>query len=146
MLTGRLDQLIEDHWQDIANNTIREIRRDVKTQAHLGAAKEEDLRQWARDIIRTLNAWPAKDEESLARTYLALGRRRHREAVPLHEIVQGHHILKRMIVEFARRNLFARNALDIYTEEELEHRVFFFFDWLLYHLIKGYEEAASAGA
>lgn len=146
MLTERLDQLISDHWAEIGGNVIAEIRRDPKTQSHMGALKDEELRQWVHDIIRTLNAWPAKDEESLARTYGTLGRRRRREAIPLHEIVQGHHILKRVIVEFARRNLFARNALDIYTEEELEHRVFFFFDWLLYHLIKGYEEAAGAGA
>jgi hypothetical protein len=142
MLTGRLEQLISDHWQGISDNVVRDIRRDPKTP-RLGSLKEEDLRQWAHDIIRTFNAWPANDEESLARTYLAVGRRRHREAIPLHEVVQGHHILKRAIVEYARRNVFARNALDIYSEEELEHRVFFFFDWLMYYLVRGYEEAAG---
>ncbi len=33
----------------------------------------------------------------------------------------------------------ARNALEIYVEEELENRVSFFFDWVLYQVVLGYE-------
>jgi hypothetical protein len=49
------------------------------------------------------------------------------------------HLLKSRIVDFARSQGLARNSLEIYVEEELENRVSFFFDWLLYHVVLGYE-------
>jgi hypothetical protein len=51
------------------------------------------------------------------------------------------HILKLKIIEFARNHEFGQTPLAIYAHEEMEHRIGLFFDWLLYNIALGYEEA-----
>ena len=57
------------------------------------------------------------------------------------------HLIKDKMLDFIRSRGFAANALEIYAEEELEHRVGKFFDNLTYHMVHGYESALKhAGA
>jgi hypothetical protein len=37
-------------------------------------------------------------------------------------------------------------VVEVHAEEGLEHRLDRFFDWLVYHLVRGYEEALRKAA
>lgn len=143
MLSNRLIQLVEDHWERIAVAAMQQIRRESEL-SRMAKLPDSELRDWARGILKSLESWPGPNQDKkLAKRYEELGRRRIEESVPLHESVRGLHILKWKIIEFVRNQGFGPTSVDIYSEEELEHRVSFFFDWLLYHIARGYDAASG---
>jgi hypothetical protein len=141
MLSGRLIQLIENHSDLIIARVLSRIRDDP----HLpGFQKmpEAELRAWWGTLLSHLSEWLSQTgDEDFGKRYEALGRRRFEESVPLHEVVYAVQILKREMINFVREQGFGQSSLEIYAEEELEHRLGRFFDWLVYHLVRGYEEA-----
>jgi hypothetical protein len=142
MLADRLIQLAEEHWQGIAVDATRRIRaeRDLR---HMAKLSDGELRDWARENLRSFEEWSGNGDKDLACRYEALGRRRFEQAIPLHEVIRALHILKLATIDFVRCEGFGRTAVEVYSEEELEHRVMLFFDWLLYHLACGYDAAAG---
>jgi len=143
VLSNRLIQLAEDHREQIAASAMQQIRREGEL-LRMAKLPDSELRDWARDILKSLQSWtePNQDEK-LAKRYEDLGRRRVEESVPLHESVRALHILKRAIIDFVRNQGFGPTSVDIYSEEELEHRVSLFFDWLLYHIARGHGAASG---
>ena len=49
--------------------------------------------------------------------------------------------LKYETVDYIRNQGFPQTSLEIYAEEELEHRLNRFIDFLVYHMVRGYEAA-----
>jgi hypothetical protein len=143
VLSNRLIQLAEDHWERIAVAAMERIRRDSEL-SRMAKLPDFELRDWARDILKSLQSWPGPDKDKkFSKRYADLGRRRYEESVPFHEAVRALHILKRAIIDFVRNQGFGPTALEIYSEEELEDRVDLFFDRLLYHAARGYDAASG---
>ena len=141
MLSHRLIQAIENHCDQIMAGLIWQIRRDPDL-THLRALPEPELREWGCAIIRNLGTWlVAGRDQSLARRYEGLGRVRFEESVPLHEAVHALHLLKDRMIDYVRESGFAQTAAQIYAEGELAYLVGRFFDWLVVHLVSGYEGA-----
>lgn len=140
MLSHLMIHAVEQHSSQIAKQVIATIQSDPKL-SHLGGLTKDELEQWASEILANLGSWLDGRDRVLAEQYESLGRMRFTEGVPLHETVYALLLLKDKMVEFVRDNDFPRNAVEIYAEEELEHRVNRFFDWLVFHLVKGYEAA-----
>ena len=108
---------------------------------------DPDLLNWAREILVALKSWTlAGEDERLAIQYNELGRVRFENSVPLYEVVRCLHILKLRVTGFVRDHAFAQNALELYAQEELGHNIGLFFDWLLYTIARGYEEARQRAA
>ena len=141
MLSGRLVALIEGNWEEIARRLIRTLRAHPDTQA-LAKKSDAELRDWCQEIVQNLGYWLSggKDEE-VRRRYQVLGRTRFEESIPLHEAVLRFQMLKDVIVDFVHEKGFAMTALELYAEEELEHRTCRFFDAMMYHVVTGYEDA-----
>ncbi len=140
MLSHRLVKLIEDHYEAIVAEAAQRIHEDPEL-THLRALPQAELEIWGESVLRNLGHWLDGKDEAIAQQYEGLGRLRYDENVPLHEAVPGLQILKAGTVDFVREQGFGRSTLEIYAEEELEHRVDRFYDWLLYHLVRGYEAA-----
>ena len=66
--------------------------------------------------------------------------------MPLHETVRSVQILKDQMLDFVREQGVAQSSVELYAEEELEHRAGLFFDDLIYHLVRGYEGALRKAA
>jgi len=151
MLSSKLIQLVEDHWEQITRRVIGEIQRDPEL-THLSQLPESELTEWSGDLIRNLDLWLVSGRtKEIGDTYESLGRRRYHENVPLRELVRGMQTLKVVMVDFVRSQGLHQTAVDIYAEEELDYLVGRFFDTVLYHGVKGYEqelrkESARAGA
>lgn len=142
MLANKLIQLAEDHWQAIAEGAMRRIRQEDDL-LHMAKLPDSELRDWARSILKSLESWAGNQDKKLANRYEKLGRQRFEQAIPLHEAIRALHILKFTMIEYVRNEGFGRTTLEVYSEEELEHRVTLFFDWLLYHIARGYDAAAG---
>jgi hypothetical protein len=143
MLSAKLVQLIEDHWEGITNSILRQLRSDPKL-AHIGLLPDSELRDTGRIMLKNLGASltaSRQDWRSLEEQYEGIGRVRFAENVPLHESVRALQIVKKKVVEFLRDHEFAQSTVAIYAEEELEHRLNEFFDDVIYYQVRGYEIA-----
>ena len=146
MLSGRLIHLIESHFDEIAARVLADIRRDpeLKQLHHL---PDIELREWGQTILMNLGHWlAAGHDREVAAHYERLGQVRYEQEVPLHESVRALAILKEKILAFVEDQVMTKSAVELYAEEELEHRVGRFFDLLVFHLVRGYEGALRKAA
>jgi hypothetical protein len=138
--------MIEHHWEGIASTTIRKLRQD-RAFDHIAGLPDSELLEWGEGILRNLSRWTLEGREAeVAERYECLGRLRFQEEVPLHEAVRGLQVLKDVMLEYVRNQGIGHTTVEIYAEEELEHRVGKFFDCLVYHLVLGYENALRKAA
>ena len=144
MLSNQLIRMIEDRWEPITERVLRKIRQDPE-MVHLRALPDSELRDWGRGVLKNLGHWLTETKE-LGRRYEFLGRLRFQESVPLYEAVHGIHLLKEETIDCVRGQGFGQSSVEVYAEEELEHRVDHFFDWLVEHFVHGYEEALRKAA
>jgi hypothetical protein len=141
MLSTKLVQLIEENWEEIASRLIVAIRKhpDMKNLARL---PDVDLKEWCQQVLENLgHLLTATNEEEVERRYRIFGKLRFEENIPLHEAVLRFHILNDKVIGFIHEQGFTMNALELYAEEELEHRMGRYFDACVYHIVRGYEEA-----
>jgi len=141
MLSAKLVQLIEAHWDEIAKRLIAAIRRHPEME-HLSKCPEIELREWCQDILQKLGELlSVSKHEEVQRRFQVLGKMRFEQNIPLHEAVLRVHLLKDKIVGFVHEQGFPMNAMQLYAEEELEQRMGRFFDACVYHVVLGYERA-----
>ncbi len=146
MLSTRLVQLIEAHWEEIASRLIQAVKKhpDLST---LALRPEGELREWCRGLLENLGyLLSASKDQELKRRFQILGRMRFEENVPLHEAVLRVHILKDKIIGFVHEEGFPMTAMQLYAEEELEARISRYFDAMVYHIVRGYEDAQRLAA
>ena len=145
MLSHQLIHLIEEHCQDITNWVIKQLQQRPETP-HVAKLPRTELESWGRELLRNLGTWLDGIEDEIGLRYESLGALRFHESVPVAEFVFALYMLKNRIVLYAREHGFYASAVEIYAEEELEHRIGLFFDRLVYHLVKGYERELRAAA
>jgi len=144
MLSSRLVQSIEDHWETISAGIVRAVRHDPRLP-HVGALSDGELRERSRDILSRLGHWlMVSKEEEVATHFERIGKQRYEAGIPLCEVALAYQIVKRRAIQFGRDQGFHQNLLQIYGEEELEHTMNLFFDATLYYMIKGYEDSATS--
>jgi hypothetical protein len=139
MFSFTLVQKIEGHSEQIAGLVAEEIRRNPQLQS-IGSIDCEELARRARDLLGNLGNWLVAHDPEVAYWSEPLGRSRFEHAVPLHELIRCLLIIKARLIAFSRQES-SGTALQIYAEEELEHRVGRFFDEVIYYVAKGYGSA-----
>jgi hypothetical protein len=141
MLSGKLVQLIETHWDQITNRVLGQIRRHPN-MTHIAGRPDAELREWGQMILENLGYWLTGGHEGeLARAYEQLGKERFESGVPLSESVQGLCLVRENVLEFLGNHLLDKTTLDWYAEVETDRRLMRFFDVLTVHLVRGYERA-----
>lgn len=143
MLSTKLVALIEDHWQGISVAIRHHLQTDSKLQ-HIRTLPESELQEIGRTLLRNLGHWltaSKREQEMIEEQYEGIGRLRFAEQIPLNECVRALQVVKRKVIEYMRDHALAESSVDIYGEEELEHRLNDFFDDLIYHEVVGYENA-----
>ena len=146
MLSGRLVHLIEANSASIVVQVISQIRRDPEL-THVSKLPDAELREYGEHLLHRLGHWlEGGTEHELEQYYEDTGRLRFEEGVPLYEAVRGLFLVKNKMIDFVLNQAAAKTYMQLYAEEELEHRVDRFFDILIYHLVKGYENALRKSA
>lgn len=140
----RIIELVEKDWLKIAEQAIRRVQEDPETPNYKSLTDDE-LRSRARDLLANLGQWlNRQDTGSLDRRYEELGRVRHQDGFPLHEVVYKLSLLKRTILDHAREHHLEMNAMQLYAEQEFLQKLDLFFDRIIYRVVKGYSEHAMA--
>lgn len=143
MLSQTLMQVIADNREQIADAAGKRIQQDERT-LNLSKLSDAGLQRWPSSILQGLASWsPAKTDDELVRQYQNLGRACFEQLIPLHEMLRGIQIVKRKAIDFTRGRGFGATSLEVYAQEELEHRFGLFFDWLIYQVALGYEQAQA---
>jgi hypothetical protein len=145
LLSGKLVQLIQDHAESIARILTEKVRSHPELHV-LAKRPSNDLAIWCSHQVTNLNSSLMAGRNELKQRYRALGSARFEESIPLHEAVLRLHLLKDTIIEFVHEQGLPMTALDLYTQEELEHRIGRFFDIAVYNIVCGYEEALHQAA
>jgi hypothetical protein len=141
MLSTKLVQLIEKSSEIITSGLLLEIRQDPQMST-LAGRSDAELRAWSQDILKNVGYLLAASKgEELARRFQILGRLRFEQNIPLHEAVLRCQVLKNKILRFVRDQAFAMTPMELYAEEELDRRIGWLFDAMVYHIVRGYESA-----
>jgi hypothetical protein len=141
MISARLVQLIESNGEQIIDRMVAQIRREpemIQTRSLL----DHELREWGQDLLHNLGHWlSAGNEQDLALRYERLGKLCFEQGIPLHEAVRGLSVLREKMLDLAEEYLISNSSVELYAEEELDRRLGRFFDLLIVHLVRGFEQA-----
>ena len=141
MLSGKLIRIIESHWREIAARFLRRVRQD-RVLLCFGMLPESDLIARTENLLHHFGDWLAEPERvRMGQLYEEIGRLRYQEQIPLHEAVHAVHLLKDELLGFVRDQGLTQTPVDLYAEGELERRTGRFFDYLVEHMVHGYEAA-----
>jgi len=141
MLSTKMVELIESNWEEITDRLIRAVKTHPELP-NLAARPDLELREWCRDLLHNLGyLLSATKDAEVQRRFQVLGKTRFEENVPLHEAVLRMHLLKDKVIGFIHEQGFPMSAMQLYAEEELEHRLSRLFDAGVYHVVRGYESA-----
>jgi hypothetical protein len=146
MVSGKLVNLIETHWDEIIDRVYHQIHREPQ-MSHTRSLPEVELREWGQGLLQHLGHWlSAGNEAELVHKYEHYGALRCEQDVPLHEAVRAQCILREKMLDFVEDHMFSKASMDMYNlelyeKEELERRLGRFFDLLTVHFVLGYERA-----
>lgn len=142
MISARLVHLIETNWEQILDRTVAHIRRgpdNIRTSSLL----DNVMRDWSQDLLHNLGHWLSGGHEyELALRFERLGKLCFEQEIPLDETVRGLTTLRQKMMDLAQENLISNSSVELYAEEEFDRRLGRFFDLLLVHMSRGFEQAA----
>ena len=147
MLVNRLIYRIEEQWEKIAADVLKQARKD-RDAGYYRTLPEEDVRERAADLVRNLGRWlESENDEALRNRYEALGSQRCREGVPLPDVLYKIFLIKRKIRSYAMFNNDQTSPLAVHEELELLRRMGHCFDLVACYVARGYsDELARRGA
>jgi hypothetical protein len=141
MLEAQLLQRIETNWDRIAEQVIAQRNRDPKLQ-HYRSLSDSEIKKRAQDLAANLAQWlHHRDEEKLTQHYERLGGERFRHGIPLAEVIHKITIIKQAFRAYAVEHNPSLTPIEIYAELELLRTMASFFDFVIYRVARGYEEA-----
>jgi hypothetical protein len=144
MISTKLVHRIEDHWEQVSARFFRVIRSS-QDMPHFARLPESELTEVCRRVLRNLGNWLVSGSESdIAWIFERIGAERHRGGIPLSEAIRVVQLLKDATISFIQDEGPVENSVELYAEEELENQLGRFFDLLVFHLARGYENPSGA--
>lgn len=153
MLATRLIHLVETHSHSLTREAMQDILTNERTSSFRQVPKAE-LEPRVAALYQNLGQWIGDpNEDAVRQEYEYWGRTRFRQGIPLCEIVYCVILTKKHLRRFIREHglvTFSGDRVtpgelvpvELYAIQELNYEVGDFFDQALYHLARGYEEAA----
>jgi hypothetical protein len=154
MLGTRLLQLLQARAGALTHDVVQDLRTNERTPT-FRRLDLVDVETRVAALFYNLGKWIGNANEHAVQTeYEDMGRMHFRQGVPVSELVYalliGKHHLRRHIrehglVDFAGDRIVPEELLpvELHSIQELNYQVGEFFDRALYHLARGYEEAAT---
>lgn len=140
MISAKLVQLIEEHAEQLTQEFLKDVQTNPKTSSYHNVSTDE-LHSRTYEVYKNLSDWLIdKTEKDVEEKYLALGKRRRTEKIPLSQVIYALALTKSHLIDYVKRSGLADTALEFYQELELFHLVTQFYDRAIYYTICGYEE------
>ena len=141
MLSAKLVGLIKAHSEDITASVVRMIRENPE-MSNIARLPDDDLFETWNHRLSHLERWLSPLEHGkLSRDQEEIAKVRFQQGIPLHEMVYAFHLLRNQTIAYVRDLAPDVNYLEVYAEGELERWLANFFDFLVYHTVRGYEHA-----
>jgi hypothetical protein len=141
MIIGKLVALIEDHADELTARMVRLVRENPATEGYHRIGDVE-LGERARLVYSNLGQWLSETSEShVEGEYYRIGKLRHREGIPLSQVVMALLLTRRNLWHFVESQG-GDTILDLRQQLDLELMVVRFFDRAIHHAVRGYEAAA----
>lgn len=142
MVYLRLLELIEDNAEELTNRMCQDLLSREETKGYR-ILSDERLRERINDVYSKLGSWLGTDKhtrEEVKKIYTAIGKKRHREGIPLHEVVLAFMLIKRHLWIYVQEQHFFDSTYELNQALELNNSVVLFFDRVIYFVTQGYEE------
>ncbi len=145
MISEKFIKLIEENATEITDYWTKDIHKNESTPSFHGMEREECI-GYGMSILQELGKWFDEKERGgdIKDIYIELGRARAKEGRPLSDIVSAQLLLKRHIWLYVLSHGFLSTAYELYQILELNNRVVYFFDRVIFYLIYGYELESTA--
>ena len=146
MVSPKLIHLLEAHWEAVSARFFRLLNSESGLP-NIKSLPESELSIICRRLVTNIGQYlMSKPGSGVSIEFERIGRERFREGIPLSEAIRGLQLLKEATVAYLRDQELFDTSVDIYAEEELEHQISIFFDFLVYNLAIGYEKAQAHAA
>ncbi len=127
------------------DRVFRELNNRDPEMAHFPKVAEAEWREWGQLVLQNLSRWLAeKNLQELAERCELLGKQRAEEQIPLERPVNCLSLIRQKTLDYIDQQIVDKNTLELYAEEQLLRRLARFFDFMLVHLVRGYERALRA--
>ncbi len=145
MISQKFIHLIEENSGEIAEYWINDLKKNESTSCFHDFGKEECM-GYGLSILQDLGNWLDEKDKGgkIKGIYIELGRDRAKEGLPLPEIVSAQLLLKRHIWLYILSHGFLSTAFELYQILELNNKVVYFFDRMIFYIIYGYELETTA--
>jgi hypothetical protein len=142
-ISQKLVELIERHADELTKDWLHDVHKNSGMPTCRNCETEKLFDQ-TFSVFDQLSKWISRDERTkadISRTYLALGRQRRAEGIPLSEVLQGLILAKRRLWLKVLSDGILDTALGLHQALELNNRVVLFFDRAIFYTTVGYEES-----
>jgi hypothetical protein len=142
MLSTRLLQRVEAHWESIAKAVIEQTRIDPNTPHHQELADAE-LYARVSDLVQHLGTWLSSDDAGkIYPRYEEIGAARFTEGIPLAEMVYRIQLIEAKTLDYIQQTNAAQSAVEIFGELEMVRALHRFVGIVIHAVVKGYEREA----
>ncbi len=141
MLTKKIIDLIEDNALQLS----KEIQQRLLTHSSTRSYHNIDvniLHDWIYDVCSRFSYWLDEDREKgeVQQHYRNLGKERFRQDFELPEVISALYLTKRRLWEFIAASREADSALNLNQVVEASFLLVRFFDHVVLHVTRGYED------
>jgi hypothetical protein len=141
MLAGKLIAILEKSGEELTQRIMNDLLSREETR-HLHDLRQSRVYGQVYDVYSMLISWLSgeKTKGKIIEHYIELGRQKYNEGVPLSEMLMVLMLIKRHLWLFAIEKKVIDPAYELQQVLELNNRVVFFFDRVMYCTAVGYEK------
>ena len=144
LLAYRLVRLIETHAERLAEGLLVKMQKCEKCSAFKKLPADE-FRQRVYEVYDHLGEWLlGKKEEDIEHRYVAIGKRREAQGVPLSQLVYAIVLTREHLWDYLKREANVDKPVEVFGELEMLELLEQFFDRAIYYASQGYEAAQAA--
>ena len=143
-LANSLVQLIENQSDRLAETMLIKLQNCEKCTTFKRVPREE-FRQRVYEVYDHLGEWlQNKQEEDVARRYVAIGMQRERQGVLLSELMYAIILTREHLWNFLKHEANIEKPKEVFGELEMMELLEQFFDRAMYYAAQGYERSKAA--
>lgn len=141
MVSNKLVKLIEANADELTRRLMKDLLSREETKSYRDLS-EDLVYERVYDVYSRLDHWLGRENSkgAIKRFYVALGKKRYREGIPLHELIMTFMLIKRHLWMYILEKQFFDSTYEINQSLELNNRVVLFFDRIIFFACIGYEE------
>lgn len=104
---------------------------------------QDQLAKLGGDVYNNLGHWMEKEsfDKEVETIYARIGRERYAQGYPLSEIIFALHYTKKVLSDFITSQGLLPNVIELYQTISFLDKIYKFFDYAAFYLVKGYNEA-----